>query len=282
MDVKQFHIITVGVSLITNYQRKINDERVKNVRLSDTIWRELLEQGAFINELLDFLKENPRDHSAEVNSFEGYCEKENINPRNCLVYLAGTKTEVNELAVNVLTRYFNEKGVSLLTPKEVSGYMWEKEIAPDTAVEEFQRGVAELLDTFLIIASKKKEEGYEVLFNPTGGMKPHVIACALAGFMTASKVYYIHEEFEKRDIVVLPHLLYLPRGAEVRVMKMIKEKGQISGGDFESLANSYSQEIERLEFYDLIIVERDEITEKKYRAKLSNKGKYIMKIIGGL
>lgn len=281
MGVNEFHIITVGVSLIHNYQRSTEDEKLRKARLSDPIWEELLDKGEFVKELLHFLKKNPRGHSAEVNSFMGYREKMG-HPKRCMVYLVGTKTPVNELTLQTLLRYFrDELHVELCNPKEISvGDIWTKEHASEVAVEEFQKGISNLLDSLLGVAQKKKEEGYEILFNPTGGMKPHVIACALAGFITASKVYYIHEEFEKQDVVILPPLLYLPRGAEINVLEEIKRAGHLSGREFEKFSTTYREELNRLEFYELINISEDEITGKRYRVELTRKGKFILSLFG--
>jgi putative CRISPR-associated protein (TIGR02619 family) len=273
---KYFHIITVGNSIITNYQKHTGDETIKKLKTSSQEWKDLLDNSQFLNEIFNFLKENPRENSAEVNSFEGYCEKKEIkvNKENCLIYLTGTKTSVNEIAVRTLERYFKEK-VTLLNPKEISGYFWEKEIDEKIAVDEFSRGISELLDTLLKVAMKKKEEGYEVVFNPTGGMKPHVITCALAGFMTGSEIYYIHEEFEKKDIVILPPLLYLPRGREIELMKEIRKSGAISGYNYEKLKKEYREEIDRLLTYSIVEVDTDEQTGEEYRIRLTNKGKLV-------
>ncbi len=275
---KQLHIITVGNSIITNYQRWTNEFRIKNAKINETIWSELIKDSAFLNSIFDFLKENPRERSAEINSYEGYRSMKGIDSRGCLVYLCGTKTAINEIAVRTLENYFKERDIELLTPKEVSGYFWEKEIDEKIAVNEFQKGVTGLLDTLLRIATKKKEEGYEVVFNPTGGMKPHVIASALAGFITGSEVYYIHEEFEKKDIVLLPPLLYLPRGSEIDVLMKLKETNFLSGNDYEKLKNKFKEEIERLKIYGLVEVEVDEKIGKEYRIRLTDRGKFIAKL----
>jgi len=273
---KYFHIITVGISIIINYQKKSGDESVKGLRPGSQEWKELLNNSVFLDSIFSFLKNHPREHSAEINSFEGYCEKKGIsaNKDNTLVYLSGTKTPVNEIAVKTLERYFKEK-VAILIPKEISGYFWEKEIDEKIAVDEFSKGISELLDTLLRVAMKKKKEGYEVVFNPTGGMKPHVITCALAGFMTGSEIYYIHEEFEKKDIVILPPLLYLPRGKEIEIMEEIRKNGVISGYEYEKLKKEYSEEIDRLQTYGIVEVETEEETGKEYRIKLTSSGKWI-------
>lgn len=279
MKRKQCHIISVGNSIITNYQKKGEDKFIKDLKTADPAWAQLLDDKTFLDRIFSFLNENPRERSAEINSFTGYCEKKKVNPSDCLVYLSGTKTPINEIAVRTLERYFKDK-VSLLTPKEVSGYFLEKEIDESIAVDEFKKGISELLDTLLRIAMKKKKEGYEVVFNPTGGMKPHVITCALAGFMTGSEIYYIHEEFEKNDIVILPPLLYLPRGKEILLLRKLKNGEPVSGEEYEELKREYSDELSRLDTYGLVEIERDDRSGRDFRVKITSKGKFIIGLYG--
>lgn len=274
MNKKQLHIITVGNSIITNYQRKRNQELSK-LPSNSPEWKRLLNDKNFLNTVFDYVMEDPRGNSAEINSFQGYLDKKKINEQSCSVYLTGTKTHINEIAVISLQRYFKEKGVELFNPREISGYFWEKEFKAD-AVSEFQRGISELLDTFLRIATKKKEDGYDVVFNPTGGMKPHVITCALAGFMMGCEIYYIHEEFDKKDLVILPPLLYLPRGKEIELLRELKNRKLLSGSDFEKYRKGNEEEVERLITYGLVEVETDEKTGRDYRIKLTSKGKFII------
>lgn len=274
MEKRQLHLITVGNSIITNFQKKSATEaEIKYAKEDDKIWDKLIDDGVFLNRLYEFLKSAPGENSAEINSFERFLEQRNVKHTSCLIYLIGTKTTSNEIAKNTLERYFKEKGCELLTSKEVSGYFWESRHSDKMAIEEFTKGISDLLDRFLRVAMKKKEEGYEVVFNPTGGMKPHVITCALAGFMTASPVYYIHENF--RDIVILPPLLYLPRGKELNVLSELKER-VYSGAEYNKLRSANEEEVERLRIYGLVEIETDERTGKDYRIKLTERGKFVL------
>ena len=281
MGKKQLHIITVGNSIITNYQKKSKvEERIKNAREGDKIWDELINNKVFLTKVFDFILNAPRENSAEINTFERFLEKTRVEHSACTIYLCGTRTASNEIAKSTLERYFKEKGCELLSPKEVSGYFWEKNFSEEVAGEEFTKGISELLDTLLRVATKKKGEGYDVVFNPTGGLKPHVITCALAGFMTASPVYYIHENFE--DLVILPPLLYLPRGEEINILKELMEKKVISGvREYEKFRSGKENEIERLKLYGLVETETDEKNGAEYRIKLTNKGKFIVGLYYG-
>lgn len=282
MSKKQLHIVTVGNSIITNYQNKFGMETgIKNAREGDKIWDELVQDKSFLNKVFEFVMSAPKENSAEINAFERFLEKTGVKHFSCSLYLCGTNTASNEIAKSALERYLKEKGCEVFNQKEVSGYFWESNFSEEIACEEFTKGISELLDTFLRIATKKKEEGYEVVFNPTGGMKPHVIVCALAGFMTASPVYYIHENF--KDLVILPPLLYLPRGKEISVLRELNQHKYLSRTDskYEKFKSEKGEEIERLKLYGIIEVETDEKTGKEYRIRLTSKGKFIAGLYHG-
>jgi len=65
---KEFHIINVGVSIITNYQR-VNEE-LKDKKLSDNeFWRDFLKNPKKLDEIYNFVCKDPKKNSAELNSF---------------------------------------------------------------------------------------------------------------------------------------------------------------------------------------------------------------------
>ncbi|MDL1955900.1 MAG: putative CRISPR-associated protein [Candidatus Desulfofervidus auxilii] len=258
---KEFHLITVGNSLIANYQKNIDDSKVKNAGMGDEIWLEVINDSSFFKKIYDFLSEKPRERSAELNSFLKYCEKHSINPATCEIYLSGTQTASNEIALRTIEKYFKEGlNCAMYSSPQFPGY-FDRPL--ETAADEFIKGLTDILDRFIYLASKKKKEGYKVVFNPTGGFKAHVITSALAGFLTGCEVYYMHEEF--KDIIKFPPLFYLPRGNELKVLEMLSDKKTKSNKEFEELINKYADEINRLEHYGLVEVERGGI-------RITNKG----------
>ena len=269
---KEFHIISSGVSLLTNAQKAGILPRDKEIKDED-FWKTLLDNPKEIEKLKDFIKENPYKHSAELNTFLRAVKEK--DPSQVEVYLFGTKTASNELCRRAITEYLKELGYTAYLTIEISGYFWEaKRFDERRAVNEFEKGVTDLLDDLIRIAKKKIKEGYIVYFNPTGGLKAHVIATALAGFLVGVQVYYMHEEFN--ELVFLPRLLYLPKGKEMEILNRLYNNTIISGQEAEKLFQDFPEEIERLETYSLIYVEYDEITSKPYRVKITNKGKLIV------
>jgi putative CRISPR-associated protein (TIGR02619 family) len=271
---KEFHIISVGVSILTNAQRaKIINP---NIKISDNDeWQRILENPNEIQKIVDFIKSNPKKNSAELNTFLRVVQDK--EPKNIEVYLFGTNTYSNELCRVALEKFLKENGYTIYIPKEFSGYFWEAQNYDEKfAIDEFKKGISSLLDKLIYLANRKKKEGYKVYFNSTGGFKAHVIASALAGFLTNSEVYYMNEEFN--DVVFLPNLFYLPKGREIELLNILKNKEPISEQEFKNLYNKYNDEFQRLSLYGLIEIEED-IHEKPYRIRITNKGHFILKTI---
>ncbi|MCX7857053.1 MAG: putative CRISPR-associated protein [Deltaproteobacteria bacterium] len=269
---KEFHIISSGVSLILNAQNK---GLFSNLKISDDCtWQKVLEDPKSVTELTEFLKSNPMKECAELNTFLRAVKDKDLS--NIEVYLFGTKTAVNELCRRAIENVLKHLGYRTYTPYEVSGYFWEANFDPSYATDEFTNGISELLDRLIHIAKRKKDEGYTVYFNATGGFKAHVIVTALAGFLTNGKIYYMNEEFQ--DIVFLPPLFYLPRGKEIELLRQLSDKKPLSGKEFEGIRAAYGSELERLEVYGIIQLEHDDFG-RPFRVKITNKGGLLVKEI---
>ncbi len=269
---KYLHIITVGVSIIENFKRVGG---VENRPVGDNeFWKEMLDDPRFLSDIYKFVSQDPKKNSAELNSFLSVVEKDK-NARH-EVYFVGTKTPINEICVRTLEKFMRKHGYEVYIPGEVSGYFLEEaRFSHEYAVNEFVRDISILIDKLIYITKKKKAEGYRVIFNPTGGLKAHVIACAVAGFLTNCPVYYIHEEF--KDVIQLPPLFYIPKGREIEVLKHLKDKKIISGSEFERFKLEYPEEIERLEAYQFVEIYSDEVNTNKMR--ITDKGLLILEEI---
>lgn len=269
---KEFHIISSGVSLITNAQRK--GELPRDRKISDEdYWQELLNNIEEINRLFDFLKVAPYENSAELNTFLRVVKGK--EPENIEVYLFGTNTHSNELCRLVIGQYLKELGYKLFDGKEFSGYFFERLFNEKYAKSEFEKDISLLLDRLIYLGKKKREQGYRVFYNPTGGLKAHVIATALAGFIIDSEVYYMNEEFN--EVIFFPKMFYIPKGKEADILKMMKEKVIISGEECKEIVNKNRDEIERLNLYGLIDLETDE--NVIYRLKITHKGEIISEML---
>ncbi|MEN3039351.1 MAG: putative CRISPR-associated protein [Candidatus Kryptonium sp.] len=265
---KQFHIINVGNSLLTNFQ-KVTSEISKVSQADNEFWKKMMDDSRFLDDIFNFLKSNPKENSAEMNTFLRVVE--NVDPKDVEVYLSGTNTHSNEICVVTIQRFLKSEGYGIYNNPTFSGYFFEASIYDDEyAKDEFVKGIAKMLDTFIYLALEKMKEGYRVFINPTGGFKAHVIACALAGFLTGCEVYYMNEEF--KTVVYLPRLLYLPKGREIDLLNILSDKEPRSGFDFERIKKEYSDELERLKVYGLVEVELDKQTGEEYGVKITNRG----------
>ena len=271
---REFHIINVGVSIITNYQRSLPDgDEIKKKQLSENeFWTTKLNQPEFLNKIYNFVKEKPKERSAELNSF---LRKIEGSSNQTEVYFVGTKTPINEICVRTLERFVKESGLTLYTPKEVPGYFMETTYG-ENRVKSFVNGISDMLDHLVKIAETKKNEGYKVYFNPTGGFKAHVVAMALAGFMSGCEVYYIHEEFN--DLITFPPLFYIPKGMEIELLKKLMEKKEkyITGAEFNQLLIEFGEEMDRLNHYGLVEYELDD-SNRPFRLRITNRGKVILR-----
>ncbi len=275
MKGKEFHIITVGNSLIGHFKNKKVDNYpvIKEARMGDDVWERMLDDPSFIDAVYNFLCENPSGYSAELRYLFKYREKKEINLSDCEIYLAGTKTASNEIVVRVLTRFLKNQGVNAFYTFSLPGYFHRDY---EIRVDEFVKGLSEMLDKFVYLARKKKDEGYKVIFGAVGGFKAHVVVCALAGFLTGSEVYYIHEEFN--DLIGFPPLFYLPKRKEMEVLKILSDKKPISGKECEDLLNKYPEEIDWLNFYGLVDIETNEFG-KRFRIKITNIGLWALRYL---
>lgn len=272
---KEFHIISSGVSIITNAQRK--GLVPADIKISDEVyWNSLLSNPAKINEIIAFVREAPMERSAELNTFLRVVE--NKETADIEVYLFGTKTSSNELCRTILGLYLKERGIRLYTPIEVSGYFWEAKYDEKYAIKEFEKGIIELLDRLIHLAKKKIEEGYRVYFNPTGGLKAHVIATALVGFLMNADIYYMNEEFN--EVVFLPPLFYIPKGKELEILHHLHSTSILSGKKADEILSNSPDEIDRLSLYGLISSEVDDETDRTYRIRITNKGKLLLDKLG--
>lgn len=156
---KEFHIINVGTTIVTNFQKSnFSSQEAKGAKLSDNkFWKNFFGDSRQMNEL--YLKLELKKISAELNAFLSMIE--NSKGKQIEAYFIGTKTPVNEICVRTLERFMKDNGFVVYTSKELPGYFLETYIGEDR-VESFTQGISEMLDHLIRLASKKKEEGYEV------------------------------------------------------------------------------------------------------------------------
>lgn len=183
------HIITVGISLISNYVKEVEGSKVPEAELAGRVSSlHPAERKDYSKKLVEYIKRKEREGklmeaSAELNAFSRYLREAS------LAYLICSDTPVAELCALALKSYIEEKGVQVAEIVRVKGL---------SGRETFQQGLAELVEKIADIVSHHKD----CKICATGGFKPEVALASVVGFIAQVPVYYIHESF--REEVHLP------------------------------------------------------------------------------
>jgi len=205
------HIITCGISLLTNTVRSLSNRespipREKLQGLSDTrriqetlasLSRE--EREALEGAMLSLLRENPKMASAEMNALLSYAEE--FNPSIESVHLISSDTEEGRLTASVLARYLTELGHEV-HEHSVEGF----------GSEDFDRALIKLKERVRRIV----ERHHSVVLNLTGGFKAEIAALSVLAAESGLRAYYIHEAAKK--------VVILPTASQLKVRTTIWEK----------------------------------------------------------
>lgn len=205
------HIITCGISLLTNTVRSLSNRespipREKLQGLSDTrriqetlasLSRE--EREALEGAMLSLLRENPKMASAEMNALLSYAEE--FNPSIESVHLISSDTEEGRLTASVLARYLRELGHEV-QEHTVEGF----------GSEDFDRALMRLKERVRRIV----ERHHSVVLNLTGGFKAEIAALSVLAAESGLRAYYIHEAAKK--------VVILPTASQLKVRTTIWEK----------------------------------------------------------
>ncbi len=194
------HVVLVGASIVTNAQR------AGLLRESLTELEEnLLCGGADLEELagvlLDFVAGNPKDASAELNTFLDLLSEEYGKGRQQWVYLLFSDTKIGELCSTVLKGYLVR-----LSAEKYGGRISVEALKVNGLghPEGFTNGLATLFKTITSIIRQHKREGDSVFVHATGGFKPETAIAILAANSpgTGAPVFYVHEHF--RRVIRIP------------------------------------------------------------------------------
>lgn len=201
---KNLIISTVGTSLISNVASK--EEQKQLYKYSNCSSKECPQE---IIELIDLLFEKVvakidsldnhslRRISAELNGILGFYNENFSNGINDLHFLISTDTYQGIKSAEVLKNYLETKkiNVQLSIPKGLSTKNKDK----------FSEGIKELLKLFDDFLPGFHKDGYEIIFNLTGGFK------SLQGYLNtiamfyADKIIYIFES-EQAELIEIPRL----------------------------------------------------------------------------
>ncbi len=228
---RETHVITCGVSLLVNTARSLKGKGILDDEKLDYLsnyakMEEALnslsqeEKRKLEDQMLSFLRQDPRRASAEMNALLGYLD-EVVGAEVEKVHLLVSDTEAGKITANVLLRYLEED----------QGIDTDRHVVQGFGSEDFRRALKNLTDTVRGIVKSSKN----VVLNLTGGFKAEIAALSALAAESGLKAYYIHER--SRKVVMLPTAEEL----KVRVTKWEKIGGILAlllGVPYDSILGS--------------------------------------------
>lgn len=187
------HIVTVGISLLTNYAKQ------NNLPIESVLRRP--------RQVAEFLKANPRAACSEVNSLDartGLLRKKNKGLAVSLVYSA-TAGQESRLVARLLGRFLKLRGVEVTEIKLGDIAVPANPAAdPAEAARLAEAGLIRLYDKLEAHVRKLRERhpNLEIAFNATGGYKAEIAILYGLGCELGVPVYYLHETY--RAPITLP------------------------------------------------------------------------------
>lgn len=182
---EQWHIITVGISLLTNFERQNNLARTVSIRK--------------IAQLDEFLAANPRLASAEINALLGLLGSEHELGRNVGVSLVSTQTAESKVCAGALKRYLSKKGV-LITELKIRGVELPATGGEDLNVRKkiAESGLREFRDKVNehVVKLRARDPHLKIFFNATGGFKAEIAVLYGLGKTLGIPTYYLHETYK--------------------------------------------------------------------------------------
>jgi putative CRISPR-associated protein (TIGR02619 family) len=180
------HIVTVGISLLTNYAR------ARDLPLDKARRRH--------KQLAEFLKSDPRAACSEVNSLDartGFLGKSVPGLAATLVYTATAGAE-GRLAARIIGNFLKQRGLEVAEVKlKDMGVPANPQADAEEAARLAADGLIELYDKLEAHVAKMRRlhPGLEIAFNATGGFKAEAAVVYSLGCKLGLRVYYLHETY---------------------------------------------------------------------------------------
>ena len=269
------YISPVGTSLLANFWRDRGREfisRYKDLsewsRLSPNDSRNVypdgdvcsaLEDVEFVEALVDYVVEFREKSCAEVNGVLGIQKLFGHSFSSVELYLLYTRTCNTRLVVQVLRRGFERLGLSNIKPIELRGI---------ANVDEFDRGLIEVLDKVSFIVESAKKRNCRVYVNATPGFKAETSFVALVSLLLGvDGVIYIHESFNQP--VLLP---CIPLSIDLKELKNLLD---VFGEEDKVHINAFISAVDYSKYLDykergLIVVNHDYVYLRPWIKTLVN------------
>lgn len=189
----QLHIVTVGISLLTNFAKANSLPLEKVLRLH--------------KQLAEFLKADPRNACSEINSLDartGLLRKKNKGLAVTLVYSA-TAGKESQLTARLIGNFLKQRGIEVAEIKlKDIGVPANPKAEPAEAARLAEAGLIRLYDTLEAHVNKMRQlhPDLGISLNATGGYKAETAILYGLGCELGLPVYYLHETY--RVPITLP------------------------------------------------------------------------------
>lgn len=231
MSVRWVHVISVGTSILRNFSR---DRKNLCEELGICDWGFIRfdhpdQQRALsvarrgdpiFNALYEYVSEDPRRASAELNAFLRAVSLFNHSPREDVgVYVFSSDSGTGYLCASLIHEFLRNLNYLMLSkdPVRIEGLGKNILSFEDSLVDLVEKVVTKILEW--------NSKGIKVYLNLTGGFKPESTYLALAGALAgAQRAYYIHETFE--EIVAVPLLKLAIDPRLTNLIKRLKDPYQ--------------------------------------------------------
>ena len=179
------HLLTVGISLLTNFEKTRGFSRPDALRRGQQMGQ--------------FLAENPKANCAEVNSLEsraGFLGKTKPELAVSLIY---SQTEEGRLCAKLIKSFLRRKGVAVtrlqLDALDLPG---RRGADPTVARRLAERGLTDLRSKVMhhVAMLQDRQPGLRIEVNITGGYKAECAVLYELGRALRLPVYYLHETFQ--------------------------------------------------------------------------------------
>ena len=189
----QLHIVTVGISLLTNFAKAKNLPLEKVLRLH--------------KQLAEFLNADPGAACSEINSLQaatGLLRKKNKGLAVTLVY-AATAGKESQLTARLIGNFLKQRGVEVADIKlKDIGVPANAKADPAEVARLAEGGLMALYDKLESHITKLRQlhPKLEISLNATGGYKAETAILYGLGCALGLPVYYLHETY--RVPITLP------------------------------------------------------------------------------
>jgi len=178
------HILTVGISLLTNFAREHNlqlDQAAKRHR-----------------DIEDFLRHNPPKACAEINSLESRTSFLSRRTQNLAVTLAFTTTPKGKLCTSLIEKELKRHKVVVHRLPVRGADAPARDLTPEFASRECSEALSDLRQRVAdhIARLRRNKSELDIQLNCTGGYKAECAVLYELGRALRLPVYYLHETFQ--------------------------------------------------------------------------------------